>query len=378
VPLRVSQNSYTGSRFNSREDEPVNKRQFSRLKGMLLAGFVAVFFSNFAAASEIDSFTRRFEYLENSAPVINAKVNECIAGAVERANGTGKGCDEDVLYTEIKKELGIILMNGPLIMSIVSSPDVPKHDLTREESIYKYFRMEDGFLLVFPLVNTLGVGMGVTFNFNGTYIGSDKFEHLFHRGSVYFDSVYRRKEDLASVLYDGMVDERLLRGGRYTGVYSYADLFAGFTGMRFWNHILQQYPDVLGEDMGPYVRCQDNRWLRVKEIDFGSYIDAGFDEGYNCSSLITTNGLYSVNQVLSELNVQHGTNRYKCPLDAEVIDRLWAKYEKPVASDNSFTIADFIFNPAKAINKYTSFWPPGHVLKWYWIKWIDNYVPHEN
>ena len=331
--------------------------EFCSIKAVFWAGLIAVFsFSNFALASEIDPFTRRFESLEDSAPAINAKANEFIAGAIERANGIGHGCDEDALYTEIKKDLDIILMKGPLIMYIVNSPDVAKHALTREESIYKYFRMNDGFLLVFPLARPLGVGMGVALNFDGIYIGSDKFEHIFGPGNIYFDSVYRRKRDLATVLYDGMIEELFLRGGYSNGIYSYADLFAGFTGMRFWNHILQQYPDILGEDIGPYVQCQNNKWLLVKDIDFRSYINAGFDEGYNCSSLRTTNALNGVKQALSELNAQSGTDRYKCPLDPEALSQLRAKYEIPLAPDGSYTIADFIFNPAMTINKYNRYW----------------------
>ena len=335
--------------------------QFCGINVCFKAGFwvalIAVFsFSNFAVASEIDSFTRRFEPLENSAPVINAKVNEFIAGAIERANSVGRGCDEDTLYDEIKKDLDILLFRGPLILYLVDSPGVAKHTLAREESIYKYFRMDDGFLLVFPLVDALGVGMGVTFNFNGVYVGSDKFEHIFGPGNTYFDSVYRKKEDLATVLYNGMIEEYIFRGGCTTGVYSYADLFAGFTGMRFWNHILQQYPDILGEDIGPYVQCQANRWVPVKDIDLGFYINPGFDEGYNCSSLMTTDGLNGVKKALAELNAQHGTDRYKCPLDADVIDQLYAKYRIPLVSNNAYTVADFIFNPARIINKYNKYW----------------------
>ncbi len=331
--------------------------KFCSTKARLGAAFVAVFsFSTFALASEIDSFTRRFEPLESSAPAINAKVNEFLAGAIERANSSGQGCDEDTLYTEIKKDLNIILMRGSLIIHLMNSPDVAKHTLEREDSIYKYFNMDDGFLLVFPFVKALGVGMGVAFNFDGIYVGSDKFEHIFGPGSTYFESVYRKNEDLAAVLYHGMMEELVLRGGLTTGVYSYADLFAAFTGMRFWNHILQQYPDILGEDIGPYVQCQDNRWVQVKDVDFGPYINPGFDEGYNCSSLMTTNGLNGVKNALLELNAQQGTDRYKCPLDADAIDQLYAKYRIPLASNNWLTIADFIFNPARTINKYKNYW----------------------
>lgn len=31
--------------------------------------------------------------------------------------------------------------------------------------------------------------------------------------------------------------------------------------------------------MGPYVACENKVWVQKKQIDFGDYVDAAYDEG---------------------------------------------------------------------------------------------------
>ena len=87
---------------------------------------------------------------------------------------------------------------------------------------------------------------------------------------------------------------------------------------------------------------------------------------------MTTDGYNGVMRALAELNEQQGTERYKCPLAAELINQLRAKYEIPVGDDSWFTIADFMFNPQLTINRYTGFWPPIYFIKWFWTRWTTN------
>ena len=72
-------------------------------------------------------------------------------------------------------------------------------------------------------------------------------------------------------------------GAYGTGVMSYGDLAANFNGMRFWNHILNKNEDILGRPLGPYVLCENNKWVQGKSIDWKNYIDESFDESINCS-----------------------------------------------------------------------------------------------
>ena len=54
-------------------------------------------------------------------------------------------------------------------------------------------------------------------------------------------------------------------GAYGTGVMSYGDLAANFNGMRFWNHILGKRKDILNQDLGPYVKCKDRKWVVNKK-----------------------------------------------------------------------------------------------------------------
>ena len=102
-------------------------------------------------------------------------------------------------------------------------------------------------------------------------IGSDKIEHFFGRGYVYFNKFYNKKKSIEKIHGYGYYLERYQLGATMTGVYSYADLVANFNGMRFWNHILQAESDILGEDLGPYVRCYEGKWEQIKDVNWLDY-----------------------------------------------------------------------------------------------------------
>ncbi|HLT23317.1 MAG TPA: hypothetical protein VKZ84_07735 [Bacteriovoracaceae bacterium] len=324
------------------------------MKNLIIFGLI---FCSSLEASEIDSFTRRYEPLEDSSQIINKRTNEYLNAAIERANGKGK-CHKEVLYQEIRKDFNIILNKGNFIQEIVSSDDIPKHVISRSDSIFKYHQITDGYLLARPAADMDGIGIGTTMNFNGHYIGSDKFEHMWGQGYHYFRRFYYKGFTIKRVLYVGLANERLHLGGNpiATGVYTPADLVANFQGMRFWNHLLNEGPDLLGEELGPYISCVDNSWKLIKEVDFRDYIDAGFDEAYNCSMLVTKNGLRGVKRSLSELNQKDPHNLYTCPLDLDEITQVRKKYEVPIGGLTGGTMADYLFNPWLEILEYKLFW----------------------
>lgn len=308
-------------------------------------------------ASEIDSFTRRYEPLEDSSTIINKRTNEYLHQAIKRANSR-ENCHKETLYNEIRKDFNIILNKGTFIQEIVSSENIPKHTISRLDSIFKYHKITDGYLLARPAADMDGIGIGTTMNFNGHYIGSDKFEHMWGQGYHYFRRFYYKGFTIKRVLYVGLANERLHLGGNpiATGVYTPADLVANFQGMRFWNHLLNEGPDLLGEELGPYITCEDDQWKLVKEVDFRNYIDAGFDEAYNCSMIVTKSGLRGVKKALTELNLKDPHNLYTCPLDLDEIKNVRKKYEAVIGGFTGGTIADYLFNPWYEITGYKLFW----------------------
>lgn len=298
-------------------------------------------------ASEIDSFTLRSQTLADASNVVNQKANELLNVAISRAN-RGIPCNEIQFYNELRKEFNNH-SKGTLAKYIIATDEFQKHTISRSQSIYKHHTIRDGFLLARKSADKSGTGMGTTMNYNGHYIGSDKFEHMFGQGYFYFNDYYNNEEPLEIVLQKGISRERLQLGGNSlaTGVFSYSDLVANFNGMRFWNAILQKNDDILGENLGPYVVCENNLWVQKTQIDFRNYIDAAFDEGMHCSALATQGGFQGVSKSLSD-------SRQACPLDPSQVEALKAKYD--VSMGKGKKIRQFIMNPTNTTHQYKSGW----------------------
>jgi hypothetical protein len=93
--------------------------------------------------------------------------------------------------------------------------------------------------------------------------------------------------------------------------------------MRFWNHILQKHEDILGVEynLGPYIDCEENIWLKKKQIDFRDYMDSAMDESINCSKFPTQSTANKFTKEVHRLGLT-------CPIDPKKIDELNLKYGK--------------------------------------------------
>lgn len=273
-----------------------------------------------ATAAEVDQFSNMQVTLPDVAPLINSKANKMVDEALSRANTQGS-CNESVLY----KELRVPFHNhikGKLVHFIFEDSSVAKRTLQRPQTIYRDFNMLDGFLMARPGADKSGVGLGTVIQFGDITMGSDKFEHLFGRGFKYFTQHYLQNKPLEKVLRSGIRGEKGYFGGSFwaTGVFSYGDLVANFNGMRFWNHILQKNPDLLGQNLGPYIVCQNNQWQQVKDIDFRPYFDSGVDETINCSQFARKHAAATVRDNMSKMGMS-------CPLDSSLLLEIYGRYQ---------------------------------------------------
>jgi hypothetical protein len=325
---------------------------------MLKYLFVAFSCISSALASEIDSFTLRYEPLSDSAEVINERANLLLEQGLDDANQTS-GCHKPLLYKSLRKRFNSIHKDGELIEFILQSPSVFRHTPLRRDSIFRHHRLVDGQILARPSADRGGFGMGSTLKFQDHYIGSDKFEHMFGQGFRYFENYHLKKKTLANTLKLGIFKERTILGGNplATGVFSFADLVANFQGMRFWNHILQESEDVLQEELGPYVECVESKWVVVKKINFKDYVDAGFDEGQNCLTLATKHGTRGVLAEIAALESRATERRYSCPIDSAALETAKKRYEVLLPGDSKKQmIGDLLFNPWGPIRQYRSSW----------------------
>ncbi len=283
-------------------------------------------------AAEVDSFTKRFEPLEDTTEAINVKTNEYLEMAVKEANEDYKGCHEEDLYKKMRRYFSN-QYRGKLGEYIVNAVDLDHHPMTIPESVYQDFKWHQSIIQGFwgrvvndPTASALKV--------NGVYIGTDKFEHFMGSGFKYFKTYHMKGEPIEDALKIGEKAESGFMGAVTTGVKSFGDLSANFNGMRFWNHVMQKRDDILGENIGPYVSCDEVGFKVVKKIDWASYIDDSYDEGINCSAFRNQKMVDAVNKRVREANPER-EGLETCPVDRERLDSIKGRYKD---------IAPFIIN----------------------------------
>jgi hypothetical protein len=292
-------------------------------------------------AGEADHFTNREHQLKDSRTLVNSMAAASLNEALSEANKKSpNGCNEKLLYSELAKYFGNHV-KGKFTRKVISDKRIEKRDTSVYDSVYQDWKFYDGTLIASPIVKQFALGMSPVMNLGGIEIGTDKFEHLFGQGLYYFTLNKIQKKSLLETLTMGTLREMNDMGGSrwQTGVMSYGDLSANFNGLRFWNHILQKENDLLGieHNVGPYVECERNIWVKSKEIDFSEYFDDSADESINCSNFAT------------EKNLQHFTSRisqlgYSCPVDSkrrDVLKDKYGKFFKWIVNSGSNSITDY-------------------------------------
>lgn len=279
-------------------------------------------------AAEVDQFTRRNESLADSAPAINLKANEYIQLAIKNLN-ENSNCDEKLLYSELRKYFANH-SKGELTKYALHDESIERRTMKIQDSIFRDWKVFDGYLLGRKGANKSELALSPLVRMGEVVIGVDKFEHMFGRGFSYFNQHYIKGKTIEKAIKSGVFGEKTIYGGNKlaTGVYSYADLSANFNGMRFWNHFLMKEKDIIGDDYGPFLKCNSGKWEQVKEVDFTHYIDDSMDEAINCSKFPTkkTAEKYRENvaRVIKAENLSSET--LGCPLDQNKFTDIKSKY----------------------------------------------------
>ena len=277
-----------------------------------------------AFSAEVDQFTNREAPLADSSAIINQKANLALKDALKNLNSEKSGCDEELLYKKLRTYYGNHL-NGSFTKEVIKSDEIQKRAIAIPDSVYRDWGFFDGTILNYKPLQQTDSPISALIRVGDHVIGTDKFEHMFGRGWVYFTKNYTKGKGVQSALDAGIFGEKFELGGLRveTGVFSYGDLSANFNGMRFWNHVLQNNDDVLGVEYnaGPFVACKNNQWVTAKPIDFKNYIDDAFDESINCSKFATEEGLASFTKNIEAMGDT-------CPMDREKLSVVTQKYGK--------------------------------------------------
>lgn len=273
-------------------------------------------------AAETDTFTARNEPLADSSDIINSRANRYVGYSLKALNSAGEGCVEEKLYTELRKYFNNHT-KGQLTIEIIKDSSIPKRIINLDESVYRSWRPWDGLGMGLTLAKKSGLTVSPVIRFGQELVGTDKFEHMFGQGYYYFADNYLDEKGAVKATKVGVLKEKTILGGNKfgNGVFSYGDLSANFNGMRFWNHILQLREDVLGSshNIGPYVTCENQKWVQVKKIKFEDYVDASMDEAINCSKYPAES---TANRFVSEVK----SIGMDCPLDPQKLEEMSAKY----------------------------------------------------
>jgi len=283
--------------------------------------------ANLTNASEIDSYTRRFEInLEDSSSKINLYGNDLIKKIVNNLNDSrlNNGCDERKLYKKLRKEFNNHYL-GSFSKYITESDEIDRIKIKTKESIYSDFNARESFVLGY-FARHINDPLGSLIKIQERIVGTDKFEHFAGTGYAYFKNFYLKNNSIESTLRIGERAENGILGALSTGIISYGDLTAEFNGMRFWNHILGKKEDIINENLGPYIACEDNKWIVVKEVDFSQYVDGGWDEAINCSKFKTDSMVTKVEKKINDIAKKDGLS-LDCPIDNQEMSLLKLKYK---------------------------------------------------
>ena len=122
----------------------------------------------------------------------------------------------------------------------------------------------------------------------GRVVGTDKINHFIREGLAHWRAVHEDGVEIESVMAHELgapgwqlrLNENGLKGMTLTGVLSYADLAASYSGFRFWS-------DLLALDMPESFITRDattGRFAQRRTFSFVLYVNDAWDETINRSA----------------------------------------------------------------------------------------------
>lgn len=107
-------------------------------------------------------------------------------------------------------------------------------------------------------------------------IGVDKLGHFMAEGYGYYQrAIEPGGSNWMLPSNGGISTENTYFGLHVSGVKSFADLSANFSGYQFWASIL--------DGQNPYYGCNHGEFVKLRQFDWADYVTDAWDEGINCS-----------------------------------------------------------------------------------------------
>lgn len=220
-----------------------------------------------AVAYETDQHTGRGADIADSTAVLNAKVNETIAGIVANWD---EGHDQMAVVDAFYRELGGKHWVDRLERWAMKSPDVERLDVGRYESIFAGQPFYATRVAKF-------FGTGATIRVNDQLIGSDKIGHFISQGRKFYKRyLVFGSEELAAER--SAYTERAIFGQLSNGIYSNADLVANYEGHRFFRSLFE---DEIIPGKPAILRWEDDGWIVQRDFDWADHVNEYWDEALN-------------------------------------------------------------------------------------------------
>jgi hypothetical protein len=264
-------------------------------RAFLLIGFVGLVFVSpgRSYADETDNFTCRNGLLRDSLGALDALMNARIREVVERANRLDSAsCDASCLFPELMNGIGASyrhpvtgILHSRFEKWIDKRSDIDRCHLAFKESVYGARAYNQPWLLPF---NGRIIFLADSILVSGRVVGIDKFNHFIREGLAHWRDVERPGGEIAAVMARELGspgrqwrwNEHGLKGLSLTGVLSYADLAASYSGFRFWSDLLS-----IGQP-GSFVAYDTSvgDYVQRRGFSFAEYVNDAWDEGVNCSA----------------------------------------------------------------------------------------------
>jgi hypothetical protein len=243
-----------------------------------------------AHGDETDNFTCRSRLTVDAQPALDEALTARIQIAIDRANSQGGSCGHACLTRELRRQagssapaLGTWIPHSRFARLAGREAAVERCHLRFGDSIYGAHPYNQPWL--WPATHRI-IFLADSILLSGRVIGLDKLDHFIREGRAHYDALARgRHLDEVLKQEQGRSDrpfaltEHGLRGRALTGVMSYADLAAGYDGLRFWRDLL-----VFGEARSLVTYDEHvRRFVMVRSFSFADYVTDAWDETVNRS-----------------------------------------------------------------------------------------------
>jgi hypothetical protein len=121
--------------------------------------------------AEIDSLTDRPVVLEDSSDALERRLNDALEAGVTRANQVSMGCDERILYRELRRALATPFIGHVIAESLNEDERLDRRRIRGEDSIYRDLGLLDNISVHWKDLNAV-VRVGEAL------IGVDKIGHF--------------------------------------------------------------------------------------------------------------------------------------------------------------------------------------------------------